>query len=159
MRLTVRRTIVKIFIEQHTDDSLYADLLSEIRAESTTISATIGTTTAPIQPTAFGDTGIESKDDPLSNKLQQDAERLRLNAEKRAALEALHDLYEIEIPKLGETELALLADRLSALRTAALRDIPNRFDPAVKSYKAESDKWLGRLEKCKLCINTVFRQC
>ena len=75
-----------------------------------------------------------------------------LDTDKREALEALHDLYEIEIAKLGETEMALLADRLGALRRNAYRDIPARFDPAVKTYGLECQKWLGRLEKCKLPI-------
>ena len=64
-------------------------------------------------------------------------------------MEALHDLYEVETAKLGETEMTLLADRLTQLRKAALRDIPNRFDVAVQGYKEECDKWVGRLEKCK----------
>ena len=126
------------------------DLLSEIKAESATTYVETTTTyvepATPIEPT----TGSEPQAEPVSSPSSENIDRVRLNSEKRKALEALHDLYEVEVQKLGETEMALLADRLAALRKTALRDIPARFDPAVKSYGLECQKWSGRVEKCAL---------
>lgn len=48
---------------------------------------------------------------------------------------------------MTDTELTLLADRLTVLRKGALRDIPARFEISVKSYAQECEKWIGRLEK------------
>lgn len=69
-------------------------------------------------------------------------------------------MYDVEIEKLGQTELKLLAERLTSLRSAALRDIPVRFDLALKNYKVDCDKWIGRLEKCEfhLLPSTDFMQ-
>lgn len=110
-----------------------------------------------MEPTAYGDAGIQDKEDPLSQKIQQEAEQVKITAEKRKALVALHDLYEVEIAKLGETELALLAERLSGLRKTSLRDVSNRFDPALKNYQVECEKWLARLEKCRYSKGCQYR--
>jgi uncharacterized protein YfkK (UPF0435 family) len=125
------------------------ELLSGIKAETKTLAATFSPTeTLDIRPTAVDTVEFDEKDDVLAHKVLEDEALLLQKAEKRKAIEALHDLYEVEVSKLGETEMTLLADRLTQLRKAALRDIPNRFDIAIQGYKEECDKWIGRLEKC-----------
>jgi len=124
------------------------ELLSGIKAETKTLAATFSPTeTLDIRPTAVDTVEFDEKDDVLAHKVLEDEALLLQKAEKRKAIEALHDLYEVEVSKLGETEMTLLADRLTQLRKAALRDIPNRFDIAIQGYKEECDKWIGRLEK------------
>lgn len=129
----------------------FAELLSDIKAHTTTFASTLSATeAAEPRPTAVDTVEFNERDDALAQKVLEDEALARQKAEKRKAIEALHDLYEVEIAKLGETEMKLLADRLTQLRKAALRDIPNRFDIAIQGYKEECDKWVGRLDKCKL---------
>lgn len=105
-----------------------------------------------MEPTAID---VEEKDDAIAQKIAQEEAQAQAALEKRAALVALHDMYDVEIEKLGQTELKLLAERLTSLRSAALRDIPVRFDLAVKNYKVDCDKWVGRLEKCTSDVYTI----
>ena len=134
--------------------SLRIELLSEIKQTTTPAFTSVvptGTESiARVEPTALDNfAGTEEKEDVIAKKIQDEEVQLLQRAEKRKAIEALHDLYEVEIQKLGETEAALLADRLTQLRKAALRDIPNRFDVSVRNYRDECDKWVGRLDKCE----------
>lgn len=127
--------------------SIAAEILTAVRATptpETTFTATTSTA-LNVEPTAID---IEEKDDIIAQKIAQEEAAKQAVIEKRNALTALHDMYDIEIEKLGQTELKLLAERLTSLRSAALRDIPVRFDLAVKNYKVDCDKWVGRLEKC-----------
>lgn len=136
------------------------ELLSEIKAaeSSSTIPSVRSTILNSVEPTAVDEFAEPSeKPDAVSQKLAEDEQRAALNAEKRKATLALHDLYDVEIPKLGETELALLADRLAALRKSALRDIPIRFDTAIRAYEADCEKWVGRLEKCEWKVTVECR--
>lgn len=134
--------------------SLRLELLSEIKQTTTPAFTSVVPTgtegTARVEPTALDNfAGTEEKEDVIAKKIQEEEAQLVQRAEKRKAIEARHDLYEVEIQKLGETEAALLADRLTQLRKAALRDIPNRFDVSVRNYRDECDKWVGRLDKCE----------
>lgn len=128
------------------------DLLKDIKAfpsVETTFTATTPTL-LPVEPTAID---IEEKDDIIAQKIAQEEAQAQAAVEKRAALVALHDMYDVEIEKLGQTELKLLAERLTSLRSAALRDIPVRFDLALQNYKLDCDKWVSRVEKCKyICL-------
>lgn len=131
------------------------EILTEIKATPSadnTFTAT-ASTAMTVEPTAVDTaTDIEEKDDIIAQKIAQEDAAKQAAVEKRAALVALHDMYDIEIEKLGQTELKLLAERLTSLRLAALRDIPDRFDLAIKNYKVDCDKWIGRLEKCKFAV-------
>jgi phage host-nuclease inhibitor protein Gam len=66
---------------------------------------------------------------------------------KRKAIEALHDTYEAEIAKLGQTEKDLLAERLASLRDETIADIPSRFEAKIASLSAEADKLVNQLER------------
>ena len=124
-------------------------------AEATTIDPLATSTLGSIEPLpsvsghADAAASIDEKEDALAHALRVEAAKAAQAVEERAAVEALHDLYEAEINRLGKTEQALLADRLATLRASAVRDIPVRFDPAVKAYAEECNKWVKRLEKCK----------
>lgn len=128
-----------------------AELQSETRTTTlsqTTVTATSATALAA-EPIAID---AEEKDDIIAKKIAADEAQAEAAVEKRAALVALHDMYDVEIEKLGQTELKLLAERLTSLRSAALRDIPVRFDLALKNYKDDCDKWIGRVERCECSI-------
>lgn len=134
----------------------FTDLLKDIRASpSAETTYTVTTPTVlPVEPTAID---VEEKDDIIAQKIAQEEAQAQAAVEKRAALVALHDMYDVEIEKLGQTELKLLAERLTSLRSAALRDIPVRFDVALQNYKLDCDKWVSRLEKCT-CMHDSFRK-
>lgn len=68
-------------------------------------------------------------------------------AEKRAALENLQSAYEREIAHHGQTEQALLVERLLQIRQHALSDIPARFNASLEKLDEEGDKMIGRMGK------------
>lgn len=131
----------KAVLEGEISDLLHGSKASPLAETTFTVTTS---TLLPVEPTAID---VEEKDDAIAQKIAQEEAQAQAALEKRAALVALHDMYDVEIEKLGQTELKLLAERLTSLRSAALRDIPVRFDLAVKNYKVDCDKWVGRLEK------------
>ncbi|GAA5870812.1 hypothetical protein JCM8547_001714 [Rhodosporidiobolus lusitaniae] len=125
--------------EEHGEDD-FEDFIKELRNSKDATAAPIETPALPEDiPPAY------SSSVPPPPPSPEDAAVLR--AEKRAALEALQTAFEQEITALGQAEQALLVERLAAIRSHALEDVPARFDVSLERLDEEGDKMVGRLGK------------
>lgn len=106
------------------------EILSELRQEETDV--------------AYNES---AEVDSVEAEIQREEQVAKVRQHRRADVEKWSAAAEAELPILGAKEAELLASRLADIRSSAMDDERDRFEPRIRELQNEASKWEKRVVK------------